>query len=175
MLSYTPKHIASITLLPIIGLHTIAVYSTVQTTEPCNNSYTYDVNTICFRAAAARGDMAVVQLLLSRGADITVADASLSTPFLAAVNAGHEAVAMLLLAQQPASVDLNMRVFGSNCALYCAAGEGLWRVTKALLQRGADCNVRTLIFTIATTFTLCRVCCSIVTRAVPILDTKALF
>jgi ankyrin repeat protein len=95
------------------------------------------------RAAAARGDMAVVQLLLSRGADITAADASLSTPFLAAVNGGHETVAMLLLAQQPSSVDLNTRVFGSNCALYCAAGEGLLRVTKALLQRGADCNVST--------------------------------
>jgi ankyrin repeat protein len=97
-----------------------------------------------YRAAAARGDMAVVQLLLSRGADITAADASLSTPFLAAVNGGHEAVAMLLLAQQPPTVDLNTRVFGSNCALYCAAGEGLLRVTKALLQRGADCNVSTV-------------------------------
>jgi uncharacterized protein len=104
-----------------------------------------DINARCtrgstaLRSAAGRGWFNVVKLLLARGADVTAADSAMTTPLHIAIDKGHEDIAVLLVEEGPSMV--NAQGSDSSTPLFYAASGGLNRVTKALLQSGADPNI----------------------------------
>lgn len=85
--------------------------------------------------AAETGDLALVEYHVQRGVDINYAHPEfLSTPLVAAILAGQEAVALYLL-QAGASPDLPSE-FDQATPLIAARKAGLTAVEQALLARG---------------------------------------
>jgi uncharacterized protein len=94
--------------------------------------------------ACENGCVELVKLLLKRGssASITQTAPDGMTPFNVAVRSKHEALAMLVLAAQPADYDDNEELQYSHVDtnLYAAAGYSLLKMAEALLKRGANPN-----------------------------------
>jgi RNA polymerase sigma factor (sigma-70 family) len=87
--------------------------------------------------AAERGDVAMIELLLARGAPVDgpCDCAGHETPLWAALASGREAAALRLL---EAGADPEKRGFAGHAPLHVAAIRGLAGATRALLERGAD-------------------------------------
>jgi ankyrin repeat protein len=105
-----------------------------------------DDGMIAIITACARGKLAVVKVLLKRGAREQLGHVSKSghTALSAAVNNQHEDVALLLLrhlVSQP-GFDINHPRLASNQPLLCcAAVTGLCRVAEFAFEHGADANI----------------------------------
>ncbi len=87
--------------------------------------------------AAEDGDIADVQDLLERGADVNAAVDGDGSPLIAAARSGSRALVMLLLDR---GADVNMVVEGDGNPLIMAAAEGHAAIVELLLARGADVN-----------------------------------
>jgi F-type H+-transporting ATPase subunit beta len=87
--------------------------------------------------AAELGDVAMIELLLARGAPVDgpCDCAGHETPLWAALASGREAAAVRLL---EAGADPEMRGFAGHTPLHVAAIRGLGAAARALLARGAD-------------------------------------
>jgi ankyrin repeat protein len=96
------------------------------------------------RRACENGYVELVKLLLKRGslASITQTAPDGMTPLNVAVRSKNEALAMLVLAAQPADYDDNegLRYPHVDTNLYAAAGYNFLKVAEALLKRGANPN-----------------------------------
>jgi ankyrin repeat protein len=89
--------------------------------------------------AAGNGHLAIVELLVSHGADVELADSELdSTPILWAAWRGYKDVVMFLLDQ---GADIEARNFFDSSALSLAVKSGHSGVVKLLLQRGANTDL----------------------------------
>eukprot|EP00953_Heterococcus_sp_UTEX-ZZ885_P008310 4990-Heterococcus_DN1.PRE.3 len=95
--------------------------------------------------ACGAGKLAVVKVLLKRGAHGQMLRKSrLHTPLAAAVNNHHEEVAILLLqelVQQPGFNINHSRLAGNQPLLCCTAAAGLCRVAEYALDHSADPNI----------------------------------
>eukprot|EP00953_Heterococcus_sp_UTEX-ZZ885_P001301 1214-Heterococcus_DN1.PRE.1 len=112
-----------------------------------------DDGMIAIIAACARGKLAVVKILLKRGAleQLERVSNSNHTALSAAVNNQHEDVALLLLRHLVSQgFDINHPRLASNQPLWlasnqpllcCAAGTGQCRVVEFALEHGADPNI----------------------------------
>jgi ankyrin repeat protein len=97
-----------------------------------------DIYSSAFVAAAERGHLAVIQMLLKKSADIEYKKSSWSATALErAASKGHEAVVSLLLAN---GADPNNRGHGGS-PLLKAALSGHQTIVKTLLDHGADMNI----------------------------------
>jgi len=85
--------------------------------------------------AAAWGHLAIVRLLLDRGANINSRDKHKSTPFIAAAEHGHISIVRELLDR---GANINARDSSGFTALMRAARGGHVEVVKLLLERGAN-------------------------------------
>ena len=87
--------------------------------------------------AAERGDLAMIDLLLERGAPVDgpCACAGHETPLWAALASGREAAAVRLLER---GADPNRRGFAEHAPLHVAAIRGLAEAAQALLAHGAE-------------------------------------
>jgi ankyrin repeat protein len=83
--------------------------------------------------------MAMVRLLLDRGADVNLAVAGDGAPLIMAARGGHLAIVQLLL-DRGATVDLV--VPSDENALIQASGTGHLDVVRLLVAHGADVNTR---------------------------------
>jgi ankyrin repeat protein len=104
-----------------------------------------DDGMIAIIAACASGKLAVVKILLKRGAleQLERVSKSNHTALSAAVNNQHEDVALLLLRHLVSQgFDINHPRLASNQPLLCcAAGTGQCRVVEFALKLGADPNI----------------------------------
>jgi len=105
-------------------------------------------------SAAYRGDEAMLNLLLARGAKVNARTAKLrsarftpdtyesplKTPLFAAAAGGHAKIAEILLAH---GADVKVRGDGGDTALHRAAAEGETEVARVMLGHSADPNART--------------------------------
>lgn len=87
--------------------------------------------TTAFISAAARGHLAVVQLLLDRGAEIRQRTKSHDNALWAASAEGHEKVVQLLLDR---GVEFDIAKTGNCAPLQAASGRGHEKVVEKLLQ-----------------------------------------
>ena len=87
--------------------------------------------------AAEEGDIADVQDLLARGADVNAAVDGDGSPLIAAARSGSRALVTLLLDR---GADVNLAVEGDGNPLIMAAAEGHAAIVELLLARGADVN-----------------------------------
>jgi bla regulator protein BlaR1 len=87
--------------------------------------------------AAEDGDIADVQDLLERGADVNAAVDGDGSPLIAAARSGSRALVTLLLDR---GADVNLAVEGDGNPLIMAAAEGHAAIVELLLARGADVN-----------------------------------
>jgi ankyrin repeat protein len=83
----------------------------------------------------------LTKLFLKRSSPAAIMQAASdgTTPLCVAMNAGSEALALLVLAAHPDDYDVN-EVLNVDTNLYEAAGYGFVKLAEALLQRGADVN-----------------------------------
>ena len=88
-------------------------------------------------AAARNGNRAMVELLLSRGADVNSKEVTGQTPLHIAANKGFQAVVEVLLANK---VDVNAQDDSGNTPLHLAAG-GRVKIIQMFLAAGANPNV----------------------------------
>ena len=77
---------------------------------------------------------------MNEGADLNLADNLGATPLIRAAGCGHLEVASILLSDNRLEIDLQDR-YGST-ALHYACEEGRMEMIKALLDRGADRNIK---------------------------------
>jgi ankyrin repeat protein len=89
--------------------------------------------------AALSKDIALVQLLLNKGADIKAEDNNRRTALHIATKEGNTAVVQLLLDQ---GADANAKDLRLETALHVAARKGNTAVVQLLLDRGADVNAK---------------------------------
>lgn len=90
-------------------------------------------------AAAGRGDLAAVSLLLERGQNVNVCEpGSGVTPLIAAVKGGHTAMVKLLL-ESGASASARINDKGRQ-ALHYAADRGSVEIAELLVAAGANVN-----------------------------------
>lgn len=102
--------------------------------------YAQDLNSdLC--SAAMKGDTAVVQALLDKGADVNaIFNGPLGqTVLILAAEAGHNEIVKMLLAK---GADVNMKTKYGSTALMCAAESGQTEIVKILLDKGADVNAK---------------------------------
>jgi ankyrin repeat protein len=92
--------------------------------------------------AAEGGHVAVIDLLLERGADVNAANdaAGGQRPLHVAAQHGHAAAAARLLER---GADVRAPIAGGETALHLAARQHHAAVVRLLLERGADANART--------------------------------
>jgi len=89
--------------------------------------------------AAAKGQAAIVRLLLDKGADVHVADGRGSSAIVPAAGSGSvETVALLL----DRGADPGMNASGEMSAIHKAAATGRVEVLRLLHERGVDVNLR---------------------------------
>ena len=96
------------------------------------NAKEYSIGLTALIIAALEGHHAVVQVLLTKGAEVNAKDMSGTTPLIAATKNGHAAVVQALLAKGP---NVNMKDFSGKTALMHAATEGYTDIVKALLAQ----------------------------------------
>jgi ankyrin repeat protein len=90
------------------------------------------------RWAAENGYAEMVELLLSEGADVTVADKDGWTPLIAASSKGHLDVVRLFLDN---GAEVNLKDKTARAAISYAAGGGHRTIVQLLLKEGADVTV----------------------------------
>ena len=90
--------------------------------------------------AVTKNDVPSIKALLAAGADPNQAVASGSLPMAVAMSYRHTDSALALL---EGGANLDTRDRAGNSLLHLAAQQGDLRVTKALLAKGVDANVRT--------------------------------
>ncbi len=91
--------------------------------------------------AAARGDTALIELLLEHGASVETKDDLDQTAIHVCAGAGHRDCLGVLLDQGGDHL-LEVPDLGGNTALHHAAQGGHWHCTKVLLENAADVMVR---------------------------------
>jgi ankyrin repeat protein len=89
--------------------------------------------------AARNGHVAVVQLLLEKGADVEVKDIDGDTALHRPAWNGHEAVVQLLLKK---GVDIEAKDIGGHTALHGAVHNGHEAVVRLLLEKGVGVEVK---------------------------------
>jgi ankyrin repeat protein len=89
--------------------------------------------------AGQYGHLAVVQTLLTAGADVNATDAYGTTALMETASAGHTAIVQALL---KAGANANRRDYMGETALLKSGPRASVEVTHALLQAGADVNAR---------------------------------
>ncbi|KAJ7635483.1 ankyrin repeat-containing domain protein [Mycena polygramma] len=94
---------------------------------------------VALQEACSTDNLAVVELLLERGADPNMQDGEYGTALQAASNSGHVAVVELLLAR---GADINIQDGEYGTALQAASNSGHVAVVELLLARGADINIQ---------------------------------
>jgi ankyrin repeat protein len=92
--------------------------------------------------AAGRGDLAAVEALLAKGADVNAKDAFGMTALEAASETGHLDVVQALIDR---GADVNAKDNGGLTALIRASLLGHLDVVQALIAKGADVNAKTTI------------------------------
>lgn len=91
--------------------------------------------------AAYRGKMAVVELLLSEGAQVNATNSLRGSALLSATSPWSDADIVELLLDNGADINAQSTYFGS--ALQAAFKEGRFDIVKLLVSRGADVNLCT--------------------------------
>ncbi len=89
--------------------------------------------------AAAKGNQAMLNWLLTQGADAQLRDVYRYTPFLRAVDNGHERTASVLLALP--ETDVNAQDEYDNTALHHAVSAGNVSMIQLLLSHGAAADI----------------------------------
>lgn len=89
--------------------------------------------------AAKRGDVAAVQALLAKGANVNAKDNYGDTALMEASAKGHREVVQVLLDK---GADVNAKTYRGHTALMPASNEGHREVVQALLDKGADVNAK---------------------------------
>ncbi|CAM9577804.1 unnamed protein product [Pylaiella littoralis] len=87
--------------------------------------------------ASTSGNVAVINLLLKKGADVSVTDKDGVTTLMSAASHGHAQACKVLL---DAGGPLDKKASSGGTALMFAAAAGYTDVVKLLLERGADVN-----------------------------------
>jgi uncharacterized protein len=87
--------------------------------------------------AAYRGNVAVIEMLLSAGADVQRANRGGITPLMSAAQSGHAALIPILLEAGADLETLSTSAYHQN-ALHFAAQKGYREVVEALLSAGAN-------------------------------------
>ena len=89
--------------------------------------------------AAARGDLGIVNLLISRAATVDYCTHDGETPLMFAISRNHPVVALALIRQ-----GANMRLSDAQgrTPLHLAAKGNMYAVTQVLLNNGADVNAQ---------------------------------
>ncbi len=90
-------------------------------------------------AAARNGNRAMVELLLSRGADVNAKENDGDTALHYAAGRGFQAVAEVLLANH---ADVNIPNTGGSTPLFLAASSGQLEIIQMLLAAGANTNLK---------------------------------
>ena len=90
-------------------------------------------------AASINGNRAMVELLLSRGADVNAKGGAGDTALHQAALHGYQAVAEVLLANH---ADVNAPNVGGSTPLFSAASSGQLKIVQMLLAAGANSNLR---------------------------------
>jgi ankyrin repeat protein len=112
-------------------------------------------DTTCLHTYASRGNLALVKILLEKGADPTVSVASGFTPIREAANYRHDNVVAYLLQKDPASATKADRNGYLSIHAAAACGSLPLRTMRHLLDAGADPNCSSLDGTQATPLHLC--------------------
>lgn len=89
--------------------------------------------------AAREDQIAIVQGLLSNGADVNVKDEDGNTALIIAAIFGHNTIAQILLAN---GADVNAKDNDGKTALMWAAFNGQTAIVRLLLSTGADVNIK---------------------------------
>ena len=89
--------------------------------------------------AAQEGKLAIVRILIYRGANLDEADRERHTPLLRAVKSGHEAVACLLIDK---GADIHAKNNWGSTALILALANGHEAVARLLIDKGADIHAK---------------------------------
>jgi ankyrin repeat protein len=89
--------------------------------------------------AAQEGRLAIVTILIHRGANLDEADKGRHTPLLRAVKSGHEAVAGLLINK---GADVHAKDTNGSTALILALENGLEAAARLLIDKGADVHAK---------------------------------
>ena len=89
--------------------------------------------------SAYKGDLATVEILVAKGADVNVQDKKKRTPLIFAASNGHTPVIGFLISK---GADVNMRDSGGRTALLYASKRSFNETAALLLEKGADVNVQ---------------------------------
>jgi hypothetical protein len=87
--------------------------------------------------AAEKGDLALVQSLLEKGADVNAKNGSGATALMLAAGQGHQNVVRLLLDK---GADVNAKDGQDTSALMEASKQGLLEIAKLLLGKGSNAS-----------------------------------
>jgi len=89
--------------------------------------------------AASRGDRALAELLIAKGADVNTKDNDGRTPLAWAAQYGEREVVEVLVAK---GADINARDNSARTPLHEAVRFWNWEIVELLIARGADINAK---------------------------------
>ena len=103
------------------------------------NEKGYNMERTALHYASKRGDLKVVEALLSKGAEIDVEDRNQCTPLLWAAIREHNDILLLLI---NCGADVNKIAYRERAALHYASERGDLEAVEALLSKGAEIDVK---------------------------------
>jgi hypothetical protein len=119
-----------INTLPMLG---------IDTKELLLNKYPAD-NSLDLRVPAKAGNLALVQSLVQKNADVNLKiHPSFATPLVLATREGHTEIAKEIIM---AGADLDSQTWHGSTALIIASQQGYTEIVKMLIEAGANINIR---------------------------------